>query len=99
MIELAARILAASGAILCLLAAVALIRMNDIYGRIAASTKLVTAGLVCVLLSVVVTAGLSALGIKAFICIIFFLLTFPVEAHALGRAAMKSENGKKQGNH
>lgn len=97
MTELAARILAATGAVFCLLSAVALIRMKDVYSRIAASTKLVTSGLVCILMSVTVSAGLTPLGLKAVICIIFFLLTFPVEAHALGRAAYKRESMNDRG--
>ena len=34
--------------------------------------------------------GFSATGVKALLCLIFILLTAPVSAHALARAAYRS---------
>lgn len=67
-----------------------LVRMPDIYNRLQASTKCVTLGTMGITFGVFLRNGFSAVGIKAILCAIFLLLTAPVAAHALARAAHKS---------
>lgn len=67
-----------------------LIRLPDIYNRLQASTKCVTLGTCSILLGLFIFKGFTASGIKAILCIIFIILTAPVSAHALSRAAHKS---------
>jgi len=67
-----------------------LIRLPDIYNRLQASTKCVTLGTCSILFGLFLFKGFSAAGIKAFLCIIFIILTAPVAAHALARGAHKS---------
>ena len=67
-----------------------LIRLPDIYNRLQASTKCVTLGTVSILFGLFLVSGLSATGIKAILCIGFLILTAPVSAHALARAAHRS---------
>jgi multicomponent Na+:H+ antiporter subunit G len=69
---------------------IGLIRMPDVYNRLQATTKCVTLGTCSILLGTIVIKGLSATSIKAFLCIIFLILTSPVAAHALARGAHKS---------
>jgi len=64
-----------------------LVRLPDIYNRLQASTKCVTLGTVSILFGLFLFNGFSATGIKAILCIGFIILTAPVSAHALARAA------------
>ena len=82
--------LMAIGVIFNLSGAVGLIRLPDVYNRLQASTKCVTLGTSLILFSVFVRVGLTPLGIKALLTIIFILLTSPTAAHALSRGAYKS---------
>ncbi|HOK40927.1 MAG TPA: monovalent cation/H(+) antiporter subunit G [bacterium] len=75
------------GALFNLFGCIGLIRLPDIYNRLQASTKCVTLGTSLLLFGVVIKTGLNATGIKAILCIIFILLTSPVAAHAISRAA------------
>jgi multicomponent Na+:H+ antiporter subunit G len=66
---------------------IGLIRLPDVYNRLQATTKCVTLGTCSILLGTLVIKGLSATGIKAFLCILFLILTSPASAHALSRGA------------
>ena len=67
-----------------------LIRFPDVYSRLQASTKCITLGTCGILLGLVCFKGLNATGIKALLCLVFIILTAPVSAHALARAAYRS---------
>lgn len=69
---------------------VGLIRFPDVYNRLQASAKCVTLGTCGILFGLFVVKGFSATGIKALLCMIFIILTAPVSAHALARAAYRS---------
>jgi multicomponent Na+:H+ antiporter subunit G len=73
-----------------LIGCIGLVRMPDLYNRLQASTKCVTFGTCSILAGVFVMTGLSAVGIKALLCMLFVALTAPVAAHALARAAHRS---------
>lgn len=67
-----------------------LIRLPDVYNRLQASTKCITLGTCSILFGAFLIHGFEAAGIKSLLCMIFLLLTSPVSAHALARAAHKS---------
>jgi multicomponent Na+:H+ antiporter subunit G len=67
-----------------------LIRFPDVYNRLQASAKCITLGTSGILLGVFCYKGFTATGIKALLCMVFILLTAPVSAHALARAAYRS---------
>ena len=67
-----------------------LIRLPDIYNRLQASTKCVTFGTLFILVGVLVITGVSSLGIKALLCLVFILLTSPTAAHAISKGAHHS---------
>ena len=69
---------------------VGLIRFPDVYNRLQASAKCVTLGTCGILFGLFICKGFTAAGVKALLCIIFILLTSPVSAHALARAAYRS---------
>lgn len=70
--------------------ALGLLRLPDVFNRLQAATKCVTFGSAGILVGVFVLEGFSAGGIKALICMVFILLTSPVAAHAISRAAYRS---------
>ncbi|MFH1621592.1 MAG: monovalent cation/H(+) antiporter subunit G [Candidatus Omnitrophota bacterium] len=78
------------GIVFDLFGCLGLIRLPDIYNRLQASTKCVTLGTVSILFGLFLFRGISATGIKAILCIGFVILTAPVSAHALARAAHRS---------
>lgn len=75
------------GLIFDLIGCIGLIRLPDVYNRLQAVTKCVTLGTCGILLGTLIIKGFTAGGIKAFLCIVFLLLTTPVAAHALSRGA------------
>jgi multicomponent Na+:H+ antiporter subunit G len=67
-----------------------LLRLPDVYNRLQASTKCVTLGTCSILFGVFLILGPTAAGLKSLLCIIFLILTAPVSAHAIARAAHRS---------
>jgi multicomponent Na+:H+ antiporter subunit G len=79
-----------AGAGLMVLASVGLFRMPDIYNRISTATKASTLGVGCLLLAAVVFFDDIGARSRALAVLVFILLTAPVAAHMLGRAAYLS---------
>ena len=75
------------GLIFDIFGCIGLIRLPDVYNRLQATTKCVTLGTCSILLGTIIIKGFSTTGTKAFLCIIFLVLTAPVAAHALARGA------------
>ncbi len=69
---------------------IGLIRLPDLYLRLMATAKCVTLGTCSLMFGIFLINGFTAVGIKALLCAVFLLLTSPVSAHALSRAAHKS---------
>ena len=69
---------------------VGLMRLPDIYNRLQAATKCVTIGTCLLLIGTMVISGVNALSMKAFICMVFILVTSPTAAHAIAKGAYKS---------
>ncbi len=85
--ELAAAAALLTGALFCLIAAIGVVRFEDVFMRMHASTKAGTLGPGLALLGAAVgfdEAGAAARAAGAFALL---LLTAPVAAHAIGRAA------------
>jgi multicomponent Na+:H+ antiporter subunit G len=75
------------GASFLLLAAVGLVRMPDLFTRMQPATKAATLGVASMLLAVAVHFATIGVTTRALAAIAFFLLTAPVTAHLIGRAA------------
>lgn len=75
------------GTFFMLIAGLGLVRMPDLFLRMSASTKAATLGVGCTLMGVALYFGDFATFIRAGAIIIFLLLTAPVAAHLVGRAA------------
>ncbi|HMA61186.1 MAG TPA: monovalent cation/H(+) antiporter subunit G [bacterium] len=67
-----------------------LVRLPDVYNRLQAATKCVTFGSAGILFGVFLMHGFTNLGFKALLGIVFIFLTSPVAAHAISRAAHRS---------
>jgi len=69
---------------------IGLIRLPDLYNRLQASTKCVTLGTCSILFGTFLMLGFTGGGIKALLAVVFLLITSPVSAHAIARAAHRS---------
>lgn len=78
------------GTALMLISAVGIIRFPDFYVRMSAITKAATLGLFLLLIGIAIFFNTFGLSVKSFIIIALILLTNPVGAHAIARAAYKS---------
>ena len=87
MLDILISFLLICGTILALIAAIGVVRMPDIYMRLSAASKASTLGASCILTAVALFFGTTAVVGKVVAIIVFTLLTAPVAAHMLGRAA------------
>ena len=75
------------GLMFVFLGMVGLLRLPDVYNRLHATTKIGTLGAFGVMLSILLKVGFAPMGVKAITVGLFLLLTAPVAAHMIGRAA------------
>ncbi len=78
------------GASFSLIAAVGVLRLPDVYTRLHAASKAGTIGAGLVFLAVAVVSLDGAVVLRALLGIGFLLLSTPVSAHLLARAAYRS---------
>ena len=87
MTDIVGIVLITIGVLFDLFGCIGLVRLPDIYNRLQAATKCVTLGTCMILIGLFFFMGIGSAGIKALLCAVFVLLTSPVGAHALARAA------------
>lgn len=75
------------GTAFIVLSGIGMIRMPDFYMRAGISTKAVTLGVGLILVAVAVSFDEFAMTSRVIAIIIFIVLTAPVAAHMIGRAA------------
>lgn len=80
-------VLAAAGLFFMLVAAIGVLRLPDLFTRMHAATKASTLGISGIALAALVFFGDGTTATRVLLIILFFFLTAPVGAHALGRAA------------
>jgi multicomponent Na+:H+ antiporter subunit G len=85
-----AAILILVGSAFALTASIGLIRLPDLYTRMHAASKAGTLGSCVMLIALAVYAGDLAVATRALGGVAFFLLTAPVSAHLLAKAAHAS---------
>lgn len=88
-IEVVAGILVIIGAFFALVAAVGLIRLPDVYSRMHAASKAGTVGSGLMMIALAVISADGSTAIRALAGLFFFILTAPIAAHLLARAAYK----------
>ncbi|MFZ1813242.1 MAG: monovalent cation/H(+) antiporter subunit G [Rhizobiaceae bacterium] len=82
-----AGILIIIGSIFAMAAALGLLRLPDVYSRMHAASKAGTVGSGLMMLALALVGGDLATATRAVAGVIFFLLTAPVSAHLLAKAA------------
>lgn len=75
------------GAFFMVVAGIGIIRMPDLYLRMSCTSKAATLGAGCLLAAVMAEAADTGIALRALAAIVFLLLTAPVAAHMIGRAA------------
>ncbi len=85
--EILCGVLALLGAGFTLLAAIGLIRFPDVYSRMHAATKAGVMGGGLVLIAVAIQASALDVTLRALAGVVFLIITGPIAAHLLGRAA------------
>ena len=90
MTDVLVSLLVVLGSGLVLLASLGLVRLPDLYTRMHASTKPATLGVSLVVAALALQTGELGIGVRALLIVLFFLLTAPVAAHRLARAAYEA---------
>ena len=85
--ETVTSLLMLTGAVFAFLAAMGILRFPDLFSRMQAATKGSAFGVTCVLLAVAVHFGELGIATRAVVTIVFVVVTAPVAAHMIGRAA------------
>jgi multicomponent Na+:H+ antiporter subunit G len=91
MIDLIGGLIIVIGALFSLIAGIGLFRLPDIFLRMHAATKAGTLGAGLVLVAIAIDSQDIGVVTRAIAGLIFLLLTAPVAAHLLGRAAYLSQ--------
>lgn len=82
-----AAFLSLAGAAFLLVAAVGLIRMEDVYTRLHGASKAAPFGATLLLIGVAVASGAIDAVVRVVVICVFLLATAPIAAHVIGRAA------------
>ena len=90
MIEILTSIILVLGSLFCLLAGIGMLRLPDTLTRMHAATKAGTLGAGLILIAEAVFYRDTGITLRALATIVFLLLTAPVAAHLIGRAAYHS---------
>jgi multicomponent Na+:H+ antiporter subunit G len=90
MVEIAAGLLVLAGAGFTLIAAIGIVRLPDLLTRMHASTKAGTLGSILMLAAMALVLGTGPVVAKSLATVLFLLLTAPIAAHMIGRAAVAS---------
>lgn len=88
--EIALALLMLTGALFCVVAAVGVLRLEDVLMRMHATSKAGTLGAGLIFIAAAFALPGLAVAAKAIGTVSFILLTAPVAAHVIGRAAYRS---------
>ena len=89
MIEIIAAILVILGSALTVAAGIGIVRLPDVFIRMHAATKVGTLGSGLIVAGVAVLFAESEIVVRCVLIVFFLLLTAPIGAHMIGRAALR----------
>ncbi|HBG97328.1 MAG: monovalent cation/H(+) antiporter subunit G [Rhodobacteraceae bacterium] len=89
MSAIVAGILLLAGALFSIAAGVGLVRLPDVYIRMHAATKVGTLGSGLILAATAVHFAEASVVLRCVLIIVFLLMTAPIGAHMIGRAALR----------
>lgn len=78
----------AAGGLFCVIGAIGLLRMPDLYTRMHATSVIDTLGAGLILLGLALQAGFTLVLVKLIIIGLLIFFASPTSAHALGKAAL-----------
>lgn len=78
------------GLVFIIIGSIGIVRLPDFFTRTHAASKVDTVGVTIVAIGVACIEGLTLSGLKVLLVALFVMLTNPVAAHALARAAIRS---------
>lgn len=81
-----------SGALLCVIGAIGLLRMPDLYTRMHAASVTETGGAGLILFGLMLQSTLDINLIKLIFILVFLLFTAPTATHALAQAALADKH-------
>lgn len=84
------------GSFFILVAAIGILRFNDIFSRLHATTKATSFGILLVITGVVVFFLNITVLLKALLIIFFIYLTAPLAAHSIAKSFKQSDSDKKE---
>lgn len=79
------------GSIFILVAAIGLVRFNDLYSRMHATTKATSFGLLLLIIGVGIFFSSGTVWLKAIMVIVFIYLTAPLAAHSIAKSDKEKE--------
>lgn len=88
-------ILILAGAFFILVAAIGLLRFNDLYSRLHAGTKAPSFGMLLIVLGVSIFFNTPIVYLKGLLIIVFIYLTAPLAAHAIIKSFKQKQEDKK----
>jgi len=88
--EVVVIILLSIGVLFCLLAALGIVLMSDLYIRMQAASKSVTLGAISIVLAAAVHFGEADITARCLLVCVFFFVTIPTASHLIARAAYRS---------
>ena len=83
-------LLIVTGSLLALIAALGLVRLPDLFSRMHAASKAGTAGSGLLVLAVALSSSEWQVWVKCLATMAFFMLTAPIAAHLLAKAALRA---------
>ena len=89
-------VLALSSCFFFLVGTTGLIRLPDVFSRMHATTKSDTLGAGLALLALIVYKGFDPVSLKLLVVLVFIMITNPVAAHIISKAAYDKEIGKRK---
>jgi multicomponent Na+:H+ antiporter subunit G len=94
MVELILSVLVLLGSFFILIASVGLVRFSDLYGRLHASTKATSFGIVLMLLGASIFFNDVQVYIKTLLIVLFVYLTAPLAAHSIAKTQQEKDEKK-----
>lgn len=88
LVDIASGLCLLAGGFFCLVGALGLLRMPDIYTRMHAASVLETLGADLILLGLVLQAGFTLIAVKLLMIGLLIFFASPTASHALARAAL-----------
>jgi len=77
-----------SGALFCLIGALGIVRLPDVFSRMHGAGIIDTLGLLLIMAGFVLLAGMNLISVKLLMIVGFVFFTSPIATHALSRACL-----------